>query len=160
MLGWRVVEVIPATYPDWHCSSGCVRTPFSGNGPVFRRCFMRKPTALATALLCLVPATPALARSHTRHRARVLPLAVSAPDNRGSANAAADATTGCTSPAPVRVTAYIHCYAPADIAAHYGVDSLQAAGWRGDGQTIVLVDSYGSPTAATDLKFFHDTFFS
>src|SRR5260370_16806954 len=30
----------------------------------------------------------------------------------------------------------------------------------GGGQTIVLVDAYGSPTAAADLKHFHDTFFS
>ncbi|MEP6812603.1 MAG: S8 family serine peptidase [Actinomycetota bacterium] len=30
---------------------------------------------------------------------------------------------------------------------------------KGDGQTIVLVDSYGSPTAAADLQKFHDTFF-
>jgi subtilase family serine protease len=30
----------------------------------------------------------------------------------------------------------------------------------GQGQTIVLVDSYGSPTAANDLQFFHDAFFS
>ena len=30
---------------------------------------------------------------------------------------------------------------------------------EGTGQTIVLVDAYGSPTAANDIKFFHDTFF-
>src|SRR5260370_3289516 len=29
----------------------------------------------------------------------------------------------------------------------------------GQGQTIVLVDAYGSPTAAADLRHFHDTFF-
>ena len=29
----------------------------------------------------------------------------------------------------------------------------------GQGQTIVLVDAYGSPTAASDLQTFHGTFF-
>lgn len=51
-----------------------------------------------------------------------------------------------------------HCYAPQDIRAAYGVDQL--APNYGQGQTIVLVDSYGSPTAAADLQHFHDTFFS
>lgn len=60
-------------------------------------------------------------------------------------------TFGCESP-----TATIHCYTPATIRAAYGVDQLPE---QGDGQTIVLVDSYGSPTAARDLQTFHDTFF-
>jgi subtilase family serine protease len=51
-----------------------------------------------------------------------------------------------------------HCYTPQDIRAAYGVDRL--APNYGQGQTIVLVDSYGSPTAAADLQHFHDTFFS
>ena len=38
----------------------------------------------------------------------------------------------------------------------YGVTGVSN---KGDGQTIVLVDSYGSPTAAQDLQHFHDVFF-
>ena len=53
-------------------------------------------------------------------------------------------------------TATIHCYTPADIRSDYGVSSVTQ---EGAGQTIVLVDSYGSPTAAGDLQYFHDTFF-
>jgi subtilase family serine protease len=58
-----------------------------------------------------------------------------------------------------------HCYQPKDIAAAYGVDALQGdpgnkdAGLKGKGQTIVLVDSYGSPTAQHDLQAFHDQFY-
>ncbi len=56
-----------------------------------------------------------------------------------------------------------HCYTPQQIRSAYGVDSVAplASGGAnyGQGQTIVLVDSYGSPTAAADLKHFHDTFF-
>src|SRR5207247_4197436 len=39
-----------------------------------------------------------------------------------------------------------------------GVDKLHAQGITGKGQTIVIVDSYGSPTALQDLQFFSSTF--
>jgi subtilase family serine protease len=52
----------------------------------------------------------------------------------------------------------LHAYAPADICAAYGVDALHNAGWTGKGQTIVVVDSYGSPTALQDLQTFSTTF--
>src|SRR6266536_558574 len=92
----------------------------------------------------------------------LVPQAFQAPDVPGKAGAAGDA---CTAPTPdpsgvVKTYAWIHCYTPADIAAAYGVDALHAAGNLGAGQTIVLVDAYGSPTAAADLRFFHDTFFA
>jgi subtilase family serine protease len=51
----------------------------------------------------------------------------------------------------------LHCYLPSDIREAYGVDRLPE---RGEGQTIVLVDSYGSPRAADELQVFHDEFFS
>jgi subtilase family serine protease len=59
-----------------------------------------------------------------------------------------------------------HCYTPQDIRSAYGVDGVapissgsSPAPNYGQGQTIVLVDSYGSPTAAADLAHFHQTFF-
>ena len=85
----------------------------------------------------------------------MVPMAVEAPDSPVAPNA----TPACTSPNPVHTYALFHCYTPADIAGAYGVDKLHAAGLMGQGQTIVLVDSYGDPTAAHDLKFFHDTFY-
>ncbi len=63
----------------------------------------------------------------------------------------AGSTFSCEAP-----TATIHCYTPADIRSDYGVDGVPQ---QGAGQTIVLVDSYGSPTAAADLQAFHDEFF-
>jgi subtilase family serine protease len=51
-----------------------------------------------------------------------------------------------------------HAYTPADICAAYGVDALHAEGWTGKGQTIVIVDSYGYPTALQDLQIFSATF--
>jgi subtilase family serine protease len=90
----------------------------------------------------------------------LMPLAIEAPDDAQSLTVSADGVAACATPAPVRTYAFIHCYTPADIAAAYGVAALHAAGNMGAGQTIVLVDAYGSPTAASDLQFFHDTFFA
>src|SRR6478609_8169788 len=65
----------------------------------------------------------------------------------------------CQRPAPDnRVSTTIHCYTPNQIRAFYGLDPLTPQTTQGEGQTIVLVDSYGSPTAAADLGFFAQTF--
>lgn len=86
----------------------------------------------------------------------LVPLAIQAPDTQART---AGGSAACTSPDPVHTYAFYHCYTPADITAAYGVDAVHTAGDLGQNQTIVLVDSYGSPTAASDLKFFHDTFY-
>jgi subtilase family serine protease len=82
---------------------------------------------------------------------------------RDSATAAADTPKACTTPAPVVSYTWIHCYTPQDIRAAYGVDQIgnttTGEGLLGQNQTIVLVDSYGEPTGAADLKAFHDAFF-
>ena len=71
-------------------------------------------------------------------------------------------TVACTLPTGSAVK-YFHCYTPQQIRKAYGVDSIAplptGTADYGQGQTIVLVDSYGSPTAAADLQHFHDTFF-
>ncbi|HEY2072962.1 MAG TPA: S53 family peptidase [Gaiellaceae bacterium] len=83
--------------------------------------------------------------------------AIQAPDTTAGAND--NVTPACTTPAPEFHYAWYHCYTPSDITSAYGVNTLQSQGILGQGQTIVLVDSYGSPTAASDLQFFHDTFY-
>ncbi len=76
-----------------------------------------------------------------------------------------DASTACVLPDGSDVS-WFHCYTPGQIRAAYGVDAvapISVGGHMvpnyGQGQTIVLVDAYGSPTAAGDLRHFHDTFF-
>jgi len=81
--------------------------------------------------------------------------ALQAPDT-GKADGSGAA---CTTPPPVHVYPVYHCYTPQDIAGWYGVSALHGAGNQGAGQTIVLVDSYGSPTAGADLQKFHDAFY-
>ena len=45
-------------------------------------------------------------------------------------------------------------YTPGQIAAHYGLPAVYAHGWTGKGQTIVIVDAYGSPTIQSDANTF------
>jgi subtilase family serine protease len=83
------------------------------------------------------------------------PLAVLAPDDNLTPAAGPYA---CVDPdGHPRSTAF-HCYTPKDIYAAYGVAALHAEGTTGKGQTIVIVDSYGSPTAQADLDRFSDAF--
>ncbi len=128
----------------------------------------RRTLAVAVALLltALIPTGAwAAGGHHQRHHrhatataAAVTPFAVEAPD-RPTGPQPDGAPPACTTPEPVHTYSWIHCYTPQDILSAYGVDELHQAGYLGQGQTIVLVDSYGSPTAAQDLRFFHDTFF-
>ena len=52
----------------------------------------------------------------------------------------------------------IHCYQPSQLSKAYGLDKLHAAGIDGRGRTIVIVDSFGSPTIAADLHAFDAAF--
>src|SRR5579864_6003339 len=49
-------------------------------------------------------------------------------------------------------------YTPQQIRAAYGVTSLYDSGKRGQGQTVVLIESYGSPTIKHDLDVFDQQF--
>jgi subtilase family serine protease len=53
---------------------------------------------------------------------------------------------------------HVACYEPAQIRRAYDLRPLAAKGIDGKGQTIVIVDSYGSPTIGRDLKVFDRTF--
>lgn len=46
------------------------------------------------------------------------------------------------------------CYSPQEIRRAYGVDGLLSKGYNGTGQTIIIIDSFGSPTLASDLHTF------
>jgi len=49
-------------------------------------------------------------------------------------------------------------YGPKEIQHAYGIDTLVKKGLDGRGQTIVIVDAYGSPTIAEDAKAFSDSY--
>jgi subtilase family serine protease len=102
------------------------------------------------------------ARTRARRDAALNPLAVSLPQIPGLRTSTRDASTDCQLPDGSYVSDY-HCYTPQQIRSAYGVDKVgplaNGEPNYGQGQTIVLVDSYGSPTAASDLQHFHTTFF-
>jgi subtilase family serine protease len=123
----------------------------------------RRRYLIATAVAALTVATLAAAMpvASASNQKVVLKLArntIQAPESPEHAASGSDA---CTAPSPdpsgsVKTYAYYHCYTAQDIRAAYGVDAVDN---MGAGQTIVLMDSYGSPTAAEDLQHFHDIFF-
>ena len=45
-------------------------------------------------------------------------------------------------------------YDPAEVQTAYGLTALHKAGWTGKGQTIVIVDAFGSPTILKDANTF------
>jgi subtilase family serine protease len=117
--------------------------------------FISRVVACSGALAMLLSSGGAVAQAPSLI---AFPRIVEAPDTTTAADAGPYA---CTTPMPIHTYKNFHCYSPADIMAAYGVDKVHALGnaGMGSGKTIVLVDSYGSPTAANDLQFFHDAFF-
>jgi len=63
--------------------------------------------------------------------------------------------TGPSYSDPTTTTNRLTCgYTAQQLVAHYGVNEAHAFGLKGNGQTIVIVDAYGSPTALADLNIF------
>jgi subtilase family serine protease len=91
----------------------------------------------------------------SRSNLKFSPLIVLAPDDNNLPTAGPYA---CVAPNGQPLSNAFHCYTPAQIYSAYGVDALHAEGTTGKGQTIVIVDSYGSPTVQKDLDQFSDTF--
>src|SRR5260370_16637056 len=101
------------------------------------------------------PARTSVANSAVAPSLEFAPLIVLAPDDNQTPTGVPAA---CTDPdGNIRSTVF-HCYTPANMYAAYGVDALHAEGTTGKGETIVIVDSYGSPTVQRDLDRFSDTF--
>src|SRR5689334_13504429 len=59
---------------------------------------------------------------------------------------------------PFDLSRGLFCYGPAAMRAAYKTDTLINAGNDGTGQTIVILDAFGSPTAKADLDAFDATF--
>ena len=111
---------------------------------------------IALAMLAVVPlsySTQAALRASPG--LQFVPLVEVSPDD---ATGAKSGPFACTTPAPVFNSASFHCYTPSDIYAAYGVGKLHDEGLTGKGETIVILDSYGSPTVQQDLNTFSDTF--
>ena len=106
--------------------------------------------ALSATPLAGVVGTAASARTAVRP-------AVAAPDSIHVIN------VGAQLPAPVSTTTCqadfgIACYTPLQYRVAYDLNPLYSQGVTGAGRTIVIVDSFGSPTIASDIKTFDAQF--
>jgi subtilase family serine protease len=66
--------------------------------------------------------------------------------------------SGPTSTAQCESQWHVACYTPLQVEQAYDLPALYAKGITGKGSTIVIVDSYGSPTIKHDLGVFDSTF--
>ncbi len=83
------------------------------------------------------------------------PFAIPGP--KADVNPAVKARFTCED-RPFDLSQGLYCYGPAAIRAAYGVDALQAAHLTGKGQTIVIIDAFGSPAAWSDLQLFDSVY--
>jgi len=77
--------------------------------------------------------------------------------NRGAPHVLLGRTSPPTT-AECETTFEIACYDPSQVETAYNMKALYAQGDEGQGETIVIVDSFGSPTIEHDLKVFDRAF--
>lgn len=111
-----------------------------------------RSVVIAAALLALAAAVFAVAASSggTRAGAKATPFVHVATGDR--ALSFPPDTNYCLTNIGIR------CYWPAQLQKAYDLAPLYAGGITGAGRTIVIVDSFGSPTIASDLHQFDQTF--
>ncbi|HKV83451.1 MAG TPA: hypothetical protein VJN88_02775, partial [Ktedonobacterales bacterium] len=59
---------------------------------------------------------------------------------------------------PAQLASFPNCYTPSQFRQAYGVQPLTDQGMTGKGQTVVLIESFGSPTAQRDINTFDQQF--
>jgi len=107
------------------------------------------PAAAALSMLTLAaPGAPAA----VRQAGAVARPVLSGPILVGKQLPAPLSTTDC------QTDFGINCYTPVQYRVAYGLNPLYQRGVNGRGETIVIVDSYGSPTIRGDLKVFDQQF--
>jgi subtilase family serine protease len=106
-------------------------------------------TAVATGALSLLAGTTATSAA-SAHTVAPHPY-ISLPIN-GKTLATPPTTSFCLQ------NFGLHCYQPSQLTKAYNLAALHDHGIDGRGKTIVIVDSFGSPTIANDLKVFDQTF--
>ncbi len=104
-----------------------------------------------------IVATLALAFSPSVFGGKLSPHSIRADKVEVAVNPATTQHFGCET-RPYDLSKGLFCYGPGAIRKAYNVDGLIAGGKDGTGQTIVIIDAYGSPTLAEDLDEF-DTLF-
>ncbi|MCQ4079046.1 S53 family peptidase [Streptomyces sp. RB6PN25] len=102
--------------------------------------------ALGMAPTSITASTKALAADSARPGAMIRPISVG--EHMAGVHAAPITTSQCVSQFG------IHCYSPLQYRNAYNLNPLYSKGITGKGRTIVIVDSFGSPTIQNDLHVF------
>ncbi|MBV8081032.1 MAG: S53 family peptidase [Actinobacteria bacterium] len=108
------------------------------------------PVAMAVAAAATLLAFAAAGGPVGHAIAKVRPFAINSI--QGKSRVSPLPTSGC------EAAIGIACYSPAQFEQAYDMAGLHAAGTDGSGQTIAIVDSFGSPTIQNDLHQFDQTF--
>src|SRR5579863_5066063 len=109
------------------------------------------PITVMTIVLCVLPATAISAFAASSHSATT--HVSSKPWARTHYKLVQKSTTPPTD-AQCRTRTGFPCYSPQEMRRAYSVTPLLKAGYTGKGQSIVIIDSFGSPTIAQDLHTF------
>ncbi|MEU5388606.1 S53 family peptidase [Kitasatospora cineracea] len=113
----------------------------------------RRSTALRAAALLAVGATALTGATATARSAAHLPATFKLrPASAGQIDAVGRVAPISTSDCVTQIG--IHCYSPLQYRTAYHLDPLYRQGVTGKGRTIVIVDSFGSPTIQHDLETF------
>ena len=104
--------------------------------------------AVAAGIFGLIAATPASQKPTTITTQAVVVVRPGVIHMAQKAQAAPLTTADCEKDFSIA------CYGPAQVRRAYGLPALYAKGVTGRGATIVIVDSYGSPTIRNDLAAF------
>jgi subtilase family serine protease len=110
----------------------------------------RPAVLVAAAAAALVALAAASGTSRHATTVRLLPLGLQ--PIQGEEATQPTPTSTCVTVRRIR------CYSPAQFEKAYDLAGLHAAGIDGSGETIAIVDSFGSPTIANDLHQFDQTF--
>jgi subtilase family serine protease len=108
-------------------------------------------TAFAAAVVAAAPAAPAVSALSGSAAAAESPRVVISPGAirlPGAARQEPPTTAECEQ------TDEIACYSPSQLRTAYQLPAVYARGITGKGETIVIVDSFGSPTIKSDLATF------
>src|ERR1035441_2323968 len=83
-----------------------------------------------------------------------LVLVTSPPTICGQSSSSGASTIQAPDPASCTPDMGAPCYRPRQLQDAYGLTPLINSGYNGTGQTIVIIESFGSPTIEADLKSF------
>lgn len=108
-------------------------------------------------------------RIRARWLAALVPLVLLSACTSGKVTSHSTTPTATTAPThtpsltdrgtcPRELANFPNCYTPAQLRAAYAVQSLTDSGMTGKGQTVVLIESFGSPTAQRDINVFDQEF--